>query len=151
MGWVTGIIPLVVCLMTAVNSSDQADRRGEGGTLRTEADQICSTSLYTASNHRGAVLGKPDVLYLRTFRRRKYKPAYYDSCVSFVHRLPDFSHMQTPANCSYTPVSQPVSTKLGLSIGGLAVRYFIVGVIVILIRGLLTEQIYFRMTGKANK
>ena len=71
MGWVTGIIPLVVCLMTAVNSVIKLIRRREGGTLRTEADQICSTSLYTASDHRGAVLRKPDVLYLRTFRRRE--------------------------------------------------------------------------------
>ena len=36
--------------------------------------------------------------------------------------------------------------KAGLSVGGLAVRYFIVGLIVILIRGLLTERIYAFMT-----
>jgi len=40
--------------------------------------------------------------------------------------------------------------KLGLSIGGLAVRYFIVGVIVILIRGILCEKIYAVLSKKAN-
>ena len=42
-------------------------------------------------------------------------------------------------------------TKLNLPLGDLAVRYFIVGVIVILIRGVLTEKIYFRLTSKFTK
>ncbi|MDE6960590.1 MAG: PTS sorbitol transporter subunit IIC, partial [Lachnospiraceae bacterium] len=39
---------------------------------------------------------------------------------------------------------------LGLSTGGLAVRYFIVGVIVILIRGILCERIFAALSGKKS-
>jgi len=39
-------------------------------------------------------------------------------------------------------------TQLGLSLGDLAVRYFIVGVIVILIRGIVTDRIYAHMSSK---
>ena len=42
-------------------------------------------------------------------------------------------------------------TELGLSLGDLAVRYFIVGVIVILLRGILTEKIYLNMVKKAGR
>ncbi len=41
--------------------------------------------------------------------------------------------------------------EAGYATGGLAVRYFIVGIIVILIRGVLTEKIYARMTKNATK
>ena len=39
----------------------------------------------------------------------------------------------------------------GLSTAGLAIRYFIVGLIVILIRGFLTERIFFSLTGRNKK
>ena len=42
-------------------------------------------------------------------------------------------------------------TELGLPLGDLAVRYFLVGLIVILIRGILTEKIYLNMRKNAGK
>jgi PTS system glucitol/sorbitol-specific IIC component len=42
-------------------------------------------------------------------------------------------------------------TDLGLSLGDLAVRYFIVGLIVIFLRGLVTERIYLHMLKNAGK
>ena len=43
-------------------------------------------------------------------------------------------------------------TKLGLNVGSLAVRYFIAGVIVIFIRGFVTEKItLFLMKQRENK
>lgn len=42
-------------------------------------------------------------------------------------------------------------SALGLSLGDLAVRYFLVGVVVILLRGIVTEKIYLYMCKKEGK
>ena len=42
-------------------------------------------------------------------------------------------------------------TQLGLGLGDLAIRYFAVGLIVILIRGLVTERIYIMMRSRTGK
>jgi PTS system glucitol/sorbitol-specific IIC component len=82
------------------------------------------------------------------FVDEKYKPAYYDAAVSFVHPITGlFPH----ANAGELFVYMGIATGLqqaGYDTGGLAIRYFIVGLIVILIRGLLTERIYLNMLGR---
>jgi PTS system glucitol/sorbitol-specific IIC component len=91
-------------------------------------------------------LGNPMCYTFGRFVEEKYKPAYYDATVSFVHPITGlFPH----ANAGELFVYLGIATGLqqaGLSTGGLAVRYFIVGLIVILLRGLLTERIYAFMT-----
>ena len=57
MGWVTGIIPLVVCLMTAVNSIIKI----------AEDYQVHGASVYTASFDCSILPGKSGMLYIRTF------------------------------------------------------------------------------------
>ena len=42
-------------------------------------------------------------------------------------------------------------TQLGLPITGLATRYFLVGIIVIFIRGILTERITLMLMGRKSK
>ena len=151
MGWVTGIIPLVVCLMTAVNAIIKLV-----GTEKVEnfAQKITKYMIlrYTLLPLMAVFfLANPACYTFGRFLDEKYKPAFYDAAVSFVHPITGlFPHANPGELFVYTGISAGI-TKLGLSIGGLAVRYFIVGVIVILIRGLLTEQIYLRMTGKTNK
>ena len=96
-------------------------------------------------------LGNPMCYTFGRFVEEKYKPAYYDSCVSFLHPVTDlFPHANPGELFVYMRIAAGI-TKLNLPLGDLAVRYFIVGVIVILIRGVLTEKIYFRLTSKFTK
>jgi len=75
------------------------------------------------------------------FLRERHKPAFYDSAVSFVHPVTTFFPY---ANAGELFVWLGVANgvmQLGQSTVPLAVRYFAVGVVVILIRGVVTELI----------
>ena len=61
-----------------------------------------------------------------------------------------FPHANPAELFVYTGIAAGL-IEAGYATGGLAVRYFIVGIIVILIRGVLTEKIYARMTKNAAK
>ncbi|MDD3746637.1 MAG: PTS glucitol/sorbitol transporter subunit IIC [Anaerostipes sp.] len=150
MGWVTGIIPMVICLMTAVNSVIKivGEERVENFAKKITRFTILRYTLLPVM----AVLflGNPMCYSFGRFVDEKYKPAYYDSCVSFLHPVTGlFPHANPAELFVYTGISAGL-IKAGYSVGGLAVRYFVVGIIVILIRGIVTERIYSAMCGKAE-
>lgn len=69
------------------------------------------------------------------------KPAFYDSAVSFVHPITGlFPHANAGELFVYFGIAAGITT-LGLGLGPLAVMYFLVGAVVILIRGIVTERI----------
>ncbi len=79
------------------------------------------------------------------FLPEKYKPAFYDAAVSFVHPILGlFPHANPAELFVYMGIAQGIQ-QLGLPVGELAIRYFIVGVIVILIKGMVTERLTLRM------
>lgn len=140
-----GIIPTLVTLMTAVNAlvkfigEDRVNKWGESlgkyTILRYTVMPIMAVFFLT----------NPMAYTFGRFLPEKYKPAFYDSAVSFVHPITGlFPHANPAELFVYMGIAQGIQ-KLGLSIGDLAIRYFIVGVIVILIRGIVTEKITFRM------
>ena len=145
MGWVTGIIPTLVCLMTAVNSIIKLV-----GVEKVErfAQKITKYAVlrYTLLPVMAVFfLGNPMCYTFGRFVDEKYKPAYYDAAVSFVHPITGlFPHANAGELFVWMGIAQGLQ-EAGYNTGGLAVRYFIVGVIVILIRGLLTERIYAGM------
>ena len=85
MGWITGIIPMVVCLMTAVNSVIKliGEERVERFVKRITNIMVLRYTLLPIL----AVLflGNPMCYTFGRFVDQKYKPAYYDACVSFLH------------------------------------------------------------------
>lgn len=148
LGWVTGIIPLIVCLMTAVNSVIKliGEERVEKFTRKLTKFTLTRYTLVPIL----AVLflGNPMCYTFGRFVDEKYKPAYYDSCVSFLHPVVGlFPHANPGELFVYMGIAAGVQ-QLGLPLGNLAVRYFLVGIIVILIRGVLTEKIYLKMISK---
>ena len=151
MGWVTGIIPMVICLMTAINSvikligEERVERFAKKMTGNIFGRYLVLPVLAVM------FLGNPMCYTFGRFVDEKYKPAYYDSCVSFLHPVTGlFPHANPGELFVYMGIAAGI-TELGLSLGDLAIRYFVVGLIVIFLRGILTEKIYLNMIKKAGK
>ena len=146
MGWVAGIIPTVVCLMTFVNSIIKLVGVEKVENFAAKITKYAVLRYTLLPLMAVFFLGNPMCYTFGRFVEEKYKPAYYDAAVSFVHPITGlFPH----ANAGELFVFLGIATGLqqaGLDTAGLALRYFIVGLIVILIRGLLTERIYLNMT-----
>lgn len=146
MGWVTGIIPTVVCLMVAVNSVIKII----GEDRVTSFAQKCTRNIFgrylVLPFLAVFFLGNPMMYTFGRFVEEKYKPAYYDSTVSLCHPITGlFPHANAGELFVFLGIADGI-TSLGLNQGDLAVRYLIVGLVVILIRGIVTEKIYLGMS-----
>ena len=96
-------------------------------------------------------MGNPMSYTFGRFVEEKYKPAYYDANVSFLHPVTGlFPHANGGELFVYMGIAAGI-TALGLPLGDLAVRYFLVGIVVILLRGIVTEKIYFYMCAKEGR
>jgi PTS system glucitol/sorbitol-specific IIC component len=89
------------------------------------------------------VLTNPMAYTLGRFLPEKYKPAFYDSAVSFVHPpLGIFPHVNPGELFVWLGIAGGVQTAYGNeALANLAIRYMLVGMVVILIRGIVTERI----------
>lgn len=146
--WVVNIIPLVVVLMTAVSACIKLI--GEEKVYSVAG--VLTKSIFT----RYTLLPVISVLFLAnpmcyTFGRfveEKHKPSFYDSTVSFLHPVTGlFPHANGGELFVYMGIATGITT-LGLPLGDLAVRYFIVGIIVIFLRGVITEKIFAIMKSR---
>lgn len=140
-GLVTGIVPLLIVLMTAVN----ALVRFIGPERIDKVAMVSSRNVFL----RYLVLPFLAVFFLTNpmaytlgrFLPEKQKPAFYDSAVSFVHPILGlFPHANPGEIFVWAGIAAGI-TKLGLGLGDLAIRYFLVGLLIIFIRGIVTERI----------
>ncbi|GHV75975.1 PTS sorbitol transporter subunit IIC [Spirochaetia bacterium] len=141
MGLVTGIIPTLVVLITFVNAliSLIGQERVDGFARGISKYRVLRYTLLPVLSM--FILCNPMAYSFGRFLPEKYKPAFYDSAVSFCHPITGlFPHANAGELFVYLGIANGIST-LGLPLGHLAIRYFIVGIIVILIRGLLTERL----------
>ncbi|MHC1684571.1 MAG: PTS glucitol/sorbitol transporter subunit IIC [Clostridiaceae bacterium] len=148
-GLMTGILPTLIVLMTAVNAVIKI----VGEERVSSFAKLCTKNVIT----RYTIFPILAVFFLTnpmcyTFGRfvdEKYKPAFYDATVSFLHPVTGlFPHANAAEIFVYMGIATGI-TQLGLPLPQLAVRYFIVGIIVIFIRGILTERITIMMMNKA--
>ncbi|MDO5062755.1 MAG: PTS glucitol/sorbitol transporter subunit IIC [Peptostreptococcaceae bacterium] len=138
---VKGILPTLIVLITGVNAIIQivGEKRVERLIRWTSSNFVTRYTLmpvlamFFLTNPMAYTFGK--------FLPEKYKPAFYDAAVSFCHPITGlFPHANPGEIFIYAGVATGI-TQLGLPLGDLAVRYFLVGVIVIFIRGIVTERI----------
>ena len=154
LGLVTGIIPLLVVLMTAVNAlialigPERINKVGEwaarSGLLFYPVRYVILPflSVFFLTNPMAYTMGR--------FLPEKYKPAFYDAAVSYVHPpLGIFPHINPGEIFVWSGIAAGITT-LGLGLGDLAIRYLLVGLAVIFIRGIVTERITFIMWKKQD-
>jgi len=153
LGLVTGIIPTLIVLLTAVNAlirmigPERIEKMGEYAArpglqwypIRYLVFPVLSVFFLT----------NPMCYTMGRFLPERYKPAFYDSAVSFVHPITGlFPHANAGELFVYLGIAAGI-TELGLGTSDLAVRYLLVGMLVILIRGIVTEIITARMMSRA--
>jgi len=140
-GFVTGIIPLLIVLLTffyAITNLVGEERvqgvaRFAAGNILTRYTLLPVVAVLFLTNPMAYTFG--------VFLEEKYKPAFYDAAVSWVHPpLGIFPHVNPGELFVWLGVAQGI-VALDLPLGPLAIRYLIVGLIVIFIRGIVTQLI----------
>lgn len=152
MDYITGIIPTLVCLITAVNALVAIIGKDKVNTF----GQFCSKYLilrYTVLPVLALFFFSNPMCYtMGQFLDERYKPAFYDATVSFCHPITGlFPHANAGELFVYEGIASGVIASGGKT-GTLAVMYFIVGLIVIFIRGVACERltIHFMKRGEQN-
>lgn len=149
--WVTNIIPMVICLMTAVNAIIKliGESRVERFTKSLTRWRIARYTLMPLM----AVLflGNPLCFTFGKFLDEKYKPAYYDACVSFLHPVTAlFPHANASELFVYMGIAAGISEQK-LPLGNLAIRYFLAGLVIMVLRGIITERISMFLSQKNRR
>lgn len=150
----TGIVPTLIILLTAVNAlialigPEKIDKVGE---LAARPGLVYYPVRYLVFPVLSVFfLTNPMCYTMGRFLPERYKPAFYDSAVSFVHPITGlFPHANAGELFVYLGIATGI-THLNpkFQLGDLAVRYLIVGMLVILIRGIVTELLTARMISR---
>ncbi|HEY8418360.1 MAG: PTS glucitol/sorbitol transporter subunit IIC [Limnochordales bacterium] len=143
-----GILPVLICLITAVNALIKiiGQERVDRWAVRMSSNMILRytvlpvIAVFFLTNPMAYTFGK--------FLPERYKPAFYDAAVSFVHPITGlFPHANPAELFVWLGIAQGIQ-QLGLSLGPLAIRYFLVGLVVIFMRGVVTELITAQMMAR---
>lgn len=153
-GLVTGIVPLLIILLTAVNAlikfvgEDRVNKVGEWAGRPGWAYTPIRFLLWPMITV--FFLTNPACYTGGVFLPERNKPAFYDSAVSFVHPITGlFPHANAAELFVYLGIAAGIE-RLGLPTADLAVRYFLVGMIVIFLRGIVTQFIFDLITRRST-
>ena len=147
-GFVTGIIPTLVVLMTAFYAVTElvGEERVHG--LARGAGRIALTRYTLLPLLAVFFLTNPMAYTFGSFLEEKHKPAFYDAAVSYVHPpLGLFPHINPGEYFVWGGMLVALLDleKRGVIASGyhvkVAIWYAIVGLVVILLKGMLTERI----------
>ena len=147
-----GILPTLIVLLTAVNAlvrligAEKIENLGKAAAR--PGIQWYPVRYIILPFVAVFVLTNPKAYTMGRFLPERFKPAFYDSAVSFVHPiLGIFPHANPGELFVYVGIATGIQ-QLGYGLGDLAVRYMLVGLVVIFIRGIVTERITAQMMKK---
>ncbi|WP_299090963.1 PTS glucitol/sorbitol transporter subunit IIC [uncultured Metabacillus sp.] len=141
MGLLTGIVPTLVVLLTftyAVMKFIGEERVNKAIQFAAKYTLLRYTVMPILAV---LLLTNPMAYTFGRFLPEKQKPAFYDSAVSFVHPVTAlFPYANAGELFVYLGIANGIK-EAGYSMSELAVRYFLVGILIIFIRGIVTEMI----------
>lgn len=140
-GFISGIVPLLVVLLTFTNAviAFIGEERVHGWIQKSSKYAILRYSVMPVLAV--MLLTNPMAYTFGKFVKEEQKPAFYDAAVSFVHPVTGmFPYANAGELFVYLGIANGVS-EAGFSQGPLAVRYLMAGVVVSLLRGVVTEWI----------
>ena len=125
-GLVSGIVPTLICLLVAMNAI----------ILFVGTDKVEKFAHLCAGN----VISRYMVLpVIGTFMPERYKPSYYAAASRSCHTLNGlFPHVNPGELFVFLGVANGI-TQLGLSTVDLALRYFLIGILINFIGGVITD------------
>ena len=139
--FVTGILPTLIVLLTAVYAVIELVGENRVHNLARFAGRYALTRYTVLPVLSMFFLTNPMAYTFGVFIEERHKPAFYDSAVSFCHPITGlFPHGNSSELFVWLGVAHGL-TRLHLPLGPLAVRYFIAGLLVILLRGIVTERV----------
>lgn len=139
LSWMSGIVPLVLVLLIAMNSMIALIGEDRIDKVAAKAGKNV-VSRYLLLPFLGSFfLTNPACFTLGRFLPERYKPSYYASVAQFCHTSNGiFPHINPAELFIWLGIAQGI-TALGLPTGELAIRYLLVGALLNFVGGWVTD------------